>query len=349
MRKVSRKIMFADIIITDNSALRITVIFKFWQFPDLKDRCGKGDEKLHVGDTICCTGVWDGDKAFLAADYKFTQRWSQTDVGGSQSFTPRPPKASKSSGGNGKHVICKFFVNTGRCDVANCPYTHDQSTITTSRKQFVEEKVARRMLAHENHFPRDQIESASKRAALFARWIVDTYGRAYLDSGLILDVAGGRGDLSFELAVKAGLKCRVVDPRPRKLKRWQRKLLKRDETAAVPAALPVHYEALFDEEFFSKHNLDPTTVRLITGMHPDEATEPIVNTALHHSLPFAVVPCCVFSALFPDRRLASTGVAPTTYPQFCAYLTEKSDNIQSTHIPFVGRNTVLYTLQQQPL
>ena len=32
----------------------------------------------------------------------------------------------------------------------------------------------------------------------------------------------------------------------------------------------------------------------VVGLHPDEATEAIVDCALAHGKPFAVVPCCVF-------------------------------------------------------
>ena len=32
----------------------------------------------------------------------------------------------------------------------------------------------------------------------------------------------------------------------------------------------------------------------VIGLHPDEATEAIVDCALAHNKPFAVVPCCVF-------------------------------------------------------
>ena len=35
----------------------------------------------------------------------------------------------------------------------------------------------------------------------------------------------------------------------------------------------------------------------------DEATEPIIDAALRFGRPFAVVPCCVFPRLFPQREL----------------------------------------------
>lgn len=33
---------------------------------------------------------------------------------------------------------------------------------------------------------------------------------------------------------------------------------------------------------------------LVVGLHPDQATDSIVDFALQHSKSFAVVPCCVF-------------------------------------------------------
>jgi hypothetical protein len=39
------------------------------------------------------------------------------------------------------------------------------------------------------------------------------------------------------------------------------------------------------------------------ALHPDEATEACVRFAITNRKPFAVVPCCVFSRLFPYRRV----------------------------------------------
>ena len=41
----------------------------------------------------------------------------------------------------------------------------------------------------------------------------------------------------------------------------------------------------------------------IVALHPDEATDAVVDWAVRHRRPFAVVPCCVFSRLFPHRRI----------------------------------------------
>ena len=42
--------------------------------------------------------------------------------------------------------------------------------------------------------------------------------------------------------------------------------------------------------------------QVVLGLHPDQATEPIVDQALQASKSFAVMPCCVFPTLAPHRR-----------------------------------------------
>ena len=42
---------------------------------------------------------------------------------------------------------------------------------------------------------------------------------------------------------------------------------------------------------------------VLVGLHPDQATGAIVEAAIHHRRPFAVVPCCVFAREFPFRRI----------------------------------------------
>ena len=159
-----------------------------------------------------------------------------------------------------------------------------------------------------------------------------------LKSGIILDVAGGRGDLSFELSSKFNLRCVIIDPRPQKFRRWQLKMIKKHPEFSPPR----HIQGLFDENFFEKHDVDVADVRLVIGMHPDEATEPLVTNALDNKIPFAVIPCCVFSQMFPLRKLKD-GSEPVSYEAFCDYLMEKSDVINSSLLPFLGRNRVIFT------
>ena len=53
----------------------------------------------------------------------------------------------------------------------------------------------------------------------------------------------------------------------------------------------------------------------IVALHPDEATGEIVDFAIKHRIPFVVVPCCVFSRLFPNRYKPIRTTTTTTRRQ----------------------------------
>ena len=75
-------------------------------------------------------------------------------------------------------------------------------------------------------------------------------------------------------------------------------------------------------------------VVLLVGMHPDQATEDVVECGLRNGIPFAVVPCCVFAHL-DSRR-------PTTYEAFVEHLAGKDPGVKRARLNFRGRDTVLY-------
>ena len=84
---------------------------------------------------------------------------------------------------------------------------------------------------------------------------------------------------------------------------------------------------------------------LIVGLHPDEATDAIVDLALRFNKPFAVVPCCVFTRLFPERR-TKIGDPVSRYEDLLDYLSNKApDSIIMTTLPFRGRRRCLYSLE----
>jgi hypothetical protein len=83
---------------------------------------------------------------------------------------------------------------------------------------------------------------------------------------------------------------------------------------------------------------------LIVGLHPDQATEPILQLSVQQQLPFAVMPCCVFPRLFPQRRLQQAGgesVPVVSYEQFVGYLVQHG-GAQQTVLDFEGANIVVY-------
>ncbi len=84
--------------------------------------------------------------------------------------------------------------------------------------------------------------------------------------------------------------------------------------------LPRQICGLFDEGFaHGAHAALWRDCSVVVGMHPDQATEPVVRAALAAGKPFAVVPCCVFPKSNTHRRLAD-GKPVSTTDEFCAYL-----------------------------
>jgi hypothetical protein len=81
--------------------------------------------------------------------------------------------------------------------------------------------------------------------------------------------------------------------------------------------------------------------RAIVALHPDEATDAIVDLAVTKKIPLVIVPCCVFGRLFQHRRMPN-GAMVSTHQDLLVYLQAKDASIQKGTLPFVGANTVLY-------
>jgi hypothetical protein len=208
------------------------------------------------------------------------------------------------------------------------------------------------------------------RAAAFAAWLVQTYGRDALAAGDgVLDVAGGAGGVSFELHCKWRIPVTTVDPRPAHLSREQHAFLAAAGVdPGAPGALPRHEAMLFEARSWSRFR----GASLILGMHPDQATEPIVDAAAAFGVPFAVVPCCVFPTLFAARRVgpyrrrvttrcvvhACIAFGGVTNARLCCfsfrsclyrrsddfveYLLAKAPGSRAAWLPFEGANRVVF-------
>ena len=69
------------------------------------------------------------------------------------------------------------------------------------------------------------------RTRRWCRFLIDTFGRELLSEGSgVLDVAGGKGELSFELLNLNGIKATVVEPRALQLWRQHKWMLVRPHT-----------------------------------------------------------------------------------------------------------------------
>mmetsp|Transcript_4597 Transcript_4597/g.6520 ORF Transcript_4597/g.6520 Transcript_4597/m.6520 type:complete len:668 (-) Transcript_4597:1723-3726(-) len=119
----------------------------------------------------------------------------------------------------------------------------------------------------------------------------------------------------------------------------------------------------------SPDRLLPTCTAII-ALHPDEATGSIVDFAVQHRIPFVVVPCCVFSRLFPMRWKPLAEVqfdilenyndndnnnisnnnknkplrqVVSTYTDLIEYLVDKDPSICISRLNFDGANLALWS------
>lgn len=255
-----------------------------------------------------------------------------------------------------------------------------------------------------------------RRGTVFAQWLVDKYTLQALCTGEgVCDVAGGRGDLAFELFNVRAIKTTLIDPREPKLRPVQRRRLRQPRLKGASAAaeegygigelevatphttaaktdadahsvasasasshshshshshpssathanagnsgaaqrsarnpydkeahvMCPHIQAEFGTELVNQRRAFFERVSLFVGLHPDQATEPIVDMALALGKPFAVVPCCVFPSDNPHRKLAD-GTQVVTYAQFVAYLHAKHPDIEVEFLPLQGANQVVF-------
>jgi hypothetical protein len=81
------------------------------------------------------------------------------------------------------------------------------------------------------------------------------------------------------------------------------------------------------------------------GRFSEDVLQALVDAALAYKLPFAVVPCCVFRDIFPDRKLVSPNghvLGVKKYNCFLQYLQKKHPGIERAQLGFKGRDVVLF-------
>ena len=182
-----------------------------------------------------------------------------------------------------------------------------------------------------------------QRHAIFAQWIAEELlttpstatPATATDDRVVLDIAGGKGHLSEELRA-CGLSPVLVDPcaisgrsstmlggefaeavhelEPDLEPEPEPEPQPQPESELVPSPEPSVRCMTLQELVTTEPHLIASCAALV-GLHPDEATEHIVDIALARGKPFAVVPCCVMPHLFPPRNLTSSGALVVGVPQ----------------------------------
>uniref|UniRef100_A0A7S3XC35 C3H1-type domain-containing protein n=1 Tax=Picocystis salinarum TaxID=88271 RepID=A0A7S3XC35_9CHLO len=304
-------------------------------------------DRLRLGDVVVVDGAMEEcGRTLRVKDVAVVQGWKETHP--HEHFVPRrilQPNVKEDkidqqveTKGAG---LCKFFLNTGRCSSGEtCKFLHVNGAI--EKQAFLQQRMERKTALSDNPH-KSEAKSKRKRAKVFVDWLVDTYGSSRLSMGTgVLDVAGGRGNLAFELFTVRGIPCTTIDPREQKFTRRQRSTLSSVSAAATRGA-PPYLQRLFNSTLWldDKYKALLQNCSICIGMHPDEATENIVDFSLLYKKPFAVVPCCVFPALFPERSLHGKHVV--THDDFVEFLALKS-GASIDHLKFCGLSKVVYML-----
>jgi hypothetical protein len=258
--------------------------------------------------------------------------------------------------------LCKWTIRGVACTKKGCALRHEPDA---SEDERIQRLVARRNAIieaeHDCNDPFEDKKSKRLRAGIFARWLVEKFGVDRLNSGSgVLDVAGGLGRLSFELLAEhvcsltllgcisrissvtassgpQSVRTTLFEPRKLKITKKQAKVVQEKQLTVFS-----QIQDYFEEPLWTDPDC-PTAVKecsLVIGLHPDQATEPIVDFALSHNKPFAIVPCCVFANLWPDRRVNDKPVV--TYFDFIEYLRSKDSRIRSDFLNMSGRNKILW-------
>uniref|UniRef100_K3WHT4 C3H1-type domain-containing protein n=1 Tax=Globisporangium ultimum (strain ATCC 200006 / CBS 805.95 / DAOM BR144) TaxID=431595 RepID=K3WHT4_GLOUD len=252
-----------------------------------------------------------------------------------------------------KVVHCKFWINSRTCQYGDkCELFHvDGTNLKAERAKWLQERLhLKRVRAKHDADPLDAHGKQGKqqRAQVFVDWLVEKFGTDFLSTGAgVVDVAGGRGNVSFELWNKRKIPCTLIDPRPMKLSKMQFKYMKKlnKEKHEINDELVPQKRDLFNVTTFLENPENEALVKnasILVGMHPDEATDAIIDVAILYDKPFVLVPCCVFGHKFPERVVPGTGNKVVSYEDLVAYLMAKHPDIQQAFLPFDGKNLVLY-------
>ncbi|CEP17583.1 hypothetical protein [Parasitella parasitica] len=264
---------------------------------------------------------------------------------------------------------CKYWVNKNKCEQGEkCLFQHPAGdAFEVARRKWLKQKEKdRKLVTYDPEDPHISKQPHGLRAIIFAYWIRQTFAEQLKEGGGVLDVAGGKGEISLVLSREFGIPTTVVEPKTRKLPNYWlrrlRRLMLRFEVGEEPDwkdkdvqlalqtwpcnTTPTYLHTMLNDEFLVQNAPLLENISLFVGLHSDQATIPIVDTALKAGKAFAVVPCCVFSHENRSRRLRN-GELVTTTEQQIQYICEKDTlgyggQIKTAYLDFEGKNRVVY-------
>jgi hypothetical protein len=268
--------------------------------------------------------------------------------------------------------LCRHWARKGRCDYGDrCRFRHERvpSDDPPSTSGGVEEgdATADDGTGHRPQQPQNQREGATRfgrrhharnrnKAGDFRRWLVDTFGFDTLSSGEgILDVAGGKGELAFELRNISGIPVTVVDPRPMRLDRYVRRFrsgiyhrnqsqvaskLRRPQTSSLSA--PTHLRMFLHKGVFDPSTTEETrraaTMESYALAHATRwSRRGLVET---ESAPTADIPGDIPARVNLDEAYRVPG-APVRHKTMFTRAPPSSNSSASVDLPIVNKQDVM--------
>ena len=287
-RSLSRRLAFVDL--ETDQATSISLVADGWSLPKF----------ITAGLCVRVEGVWETSEArgrrlallpdgvIVLEDGRAENAWENASTSAAWRARVREMPAD-AKGTDDLGAMCLSWADSGRCSDPDCVARHCASSRWEIRR--VARATARRRGARDAACPEgdaravrappeDEAEAAlshgsdaakSRHNAVFAAWLVDTFGvealrggendgssahtmRPNAMSGGVVDIAGGRGLLSFELALEHGVPVTLVDPKPlrlnkktrRRVRKWRRETFPEDasdDDSRVPVR---HVRAAFE-------------------------------------------------------------------------------------------------------
>ena len=231
-------------------------------------------------------------------------------------------------------ALCSCVKRGGKCTNPNCKFRHE---IKKEEEEMIKSNMLKKKRALEVVHEGDPLNQEDKynkslRNSQFSDFLVEKFGLENIKKGFVLDIAGGKGLISYFLTTKYGIKCKIVDPRGATLPKAKIKELKKKKIV------------IEEERKMFKLGICEELIKgcsLINGIHPGEATIDTVDAVLNKKINFIVVPCCIFHNKFKERK-SKNRKNVVEYPELIQFILKKDDKLKTDFLNIKGRNKVIY-------
>ena len=126
-------------------------------------------------------------------------------------------------------ALCTYVKRGQKCPNKDCKFRHE---LKKEEEETLKANMLKKKRAYDDAHEGDPLNiddkyNKSLRNSEFANFLVDKFGLENIKKGFVLDIAGGKGLVSFFLTTVYGIRCKIIDPRGASLPKSRRKELKK--------------------------------------------------------------------------------------------------------------------------